>query len=124
MSDAFSIQSLRTTWPFMSIPRIATACVPASSGVGGELDAAGFAATARQHLSLDDDVAAELLCRGRRLLGVVATRPVRDGDAEAGEQLFSLVLVEVHGRGNLPAPHRTDAVQGNDTIWAANRVEG
>ena len=36
-------------------------------GRSGELDPTGFAATARQHLRLDDDVAAELFRRRRRL---------------------------------------------------------
>ena len=49
-------------------------------GVVGELDAAGLAAAARQHLRLDDDLAAELL-RGARAPppGVVASRPSETG---------------------------------------------
>ena len=54
-------------------------------GVGrilGELDAAGLAAAAGQHLSLDDDRAAELLRGGARLLRGRRETPVRDGDPE------------------------------------------
>ncbi len=64
---------------------------------GRELDAAGLAAAAGEHLRLDDDRAAELL-RGRAgLLRRVGAAPVRDGDADAPEELLALVLVEVHG---------------------------
>ena len=47
-----------TVWPLMSMPRIAAACSAASSGVVGQLDAAGLAAAADLHLRLDDDRAA------------------------------------------------------------------
>ena len=58
---------------------------------------AGLAATARQHLRLDDDGAAELLGRPARLLGRGREATLRDGDSEAPEELLPLVLVEVHG---------------------------
>ena len=58
----------------MSRPRAS-----ASAGVVGELDAAGLAAAAGQHLRLDDDAAADLLGRGARLLGRQATRPSETG---------------------------------------------
>ena len=54
----------------------------ASSGSVGELDAAGLAAPAGQHLRLDDDRAAELLGRLARLLGRRGEPPLRDGDPE------------------------------------------
>ena len=62
----------------------------------GELDAAGLAAPAGQHLRLDDDLAAELLGRLPRLGRRLGDAPLRDGDAEAAEELLALVLVEVH----------------------------
>ncbi len=65
-------------------------------GAGRELDAAGLAATAGEHLRLDDDRAAELLCRGARLGRRVGDAALGDGDAVAGEQLLALVLIEVH----------------------------
>ena len=67
--------------------------------VVGELDPAGLAAAARQHLRLDDDRAAELLGRGARLLGGLRRPPVRDGNAEALEELLALILVEVQSDG-------------------------
>ena len=63
--------------------------------VVGELDAAGLAAAAGQHLRLDDDLAAELLGRRPRLLRRRREPPVGDGNAEAPEELLALVLVEV-----------------------------
>ena len=62
----------------------------------GELHAAGLAAAAREHLSLDDDRAADLL---RGLPGLLRRRretPLGDGDPEPLEELLALVLVEVH----------------------------
>ena len=68
-------------------------------GTVGELDAAGLAAAAGQHLRLDDDRPAELLGRGPRLPGRRREAALRDGDAEAREELLALVLVEIHGAG-------------------------
>ncbi len=82
----------------------------ASSTLVRELDAAGLAAAAGQHLRLDDDRAAELLRGGAGLLRRVGAAPVRDGDADAPEQLLALVLVEVHRRRTLAAG-RARAVQ-------------
>ena len=65
-------------------------------GIGRELDAAGLATPAREHLRLDDDRATELLCRGARLGRRVGDAALGDGDAVAGEQLLALVLIEVH----------------------------
>ena len=66
--------------------------------VAGELDAAGLAASAGQHLGLDDDLAGEHLgsraCLGRR----ARHAPVGDGYPKAREELLALVLVQVHGR--------------------------
>src|SRR5262249_52230303 len=62
----------------------------------GELDAAGLAASARQHLRLHDDTSAELLRRRARLGSGCREPTVRDRDPEAPTELLSLVLVEVH----------------------------
>ena len=64
--------------------------------VDGELDAAGLAAPAGEHLSLDDDRPAELLGGRTRLLGRRRKPPLRDRDAELPEELLALVLVEIH----------------------------
>ena len=64
-------------------------------GVVGELDPARLAAPAGQHLRLDDDLAAELLGRGARLLRRRRGPSLRDRDAEALEELLALILVEV-----------------------------
>ena len=68
----------------------------ASSGVVGELDPAGLAAAAGQHLRLDDDRAAELLGGRARLVGRRREPALGDRDPEAAEELLALVLVEVH----------------------------
>ena len=65
-------------------------------GILGELDAAGLAAAARQHLSLDDDRAAELLGSRARLLRGRREPPLGDRDSELLEELLALVLVEIH----------------------------
>jgi hypothetical protein len=64
--------------------------------VGGELDPAGLAAPADQHLRLDDDGVADLARgRERRLDG--ARRPAgRDREAVAREELLALVLEQIH----------------------------
>ena len=69
-------------------------------GILGELDAAGLAAAARQHLSLDDDRAAELLGSRPCLLRGRREPPLGDGDSELLEELLALVLVEIHRRAD------------------------
>jgi hypothetical protein len=64
-----------------------------------ELDPPGLPAPAREHLRLHDDRASELLRRRPRLLRRLGQPTVGDRDAEAGKELFSLVLVQVHRRG-------------------------
>src|SRR5690606_33741181 len=62
-----------------------------------ELDAAGLAAAAGMDLGLDHpEVTADRLGRVNRLLGRARHLPWRDRDAEVGEQLLGLVLVEIH----------------------------
>jgi hypothetical protein len=62
----------------------------------GELDAAALAAAACVDLGLDDDLAAELV-RGRPgVFGGGGDAALRDGDAEAGENLLRLELVDLH----------------------------
>src|SRR5919108_109714 len=79
-------------------------------GIVSELDPARLAAPAREHLRLDDDGAAELLGGPSRFLRGRRQPPVRDGYAEAPEELLALVLVEIHRRGRVylrapgPAP--------------------
>ena len=77
-------------------------------GIVGELDAARLAAAAGQNLSLDDDRPAELLGRGARLFGRRREPALRDGDAEAREELLALVLVEIHRRGTRILRRRAD----------------
>ena len=94
----------------MSSPRISRGLLLGVVRVVGELDPAGLAAPARQHLGLDDDLAAELLGGGARLLGRRRQPPLRDGDAEAAEELLALVLVEIHRRRTLAVERRSSAV--------------
>ena len=78
-------------------------------GIVGELDAAGLAAAAGQHLRLDDDGAAELLGRLARLLGRGGEPSVGDRDPDAPEEILALVLVEVHRRRTLTTRRRWTA---------------
>ncbi len=64
--------------------------------VGRELDPARLAASTGEHLGLDDDRAAEHLCRLPRLAGRGRQAPLGDRDADPAEQLLALVLVEIH----------------------------
>ena len=64
----------------------------------GQLDAAGLAAAADQHLRLDDDGIAELVGGGERLVDGLRGLPVGNGNAVLGEELLALVLEEVHRR--------------------------
>ena len=91
-------------------------------GVGrvlGELDAAGLAAAAGQHLRLDDGLTAELLGRGTRLLRRRRKPPVGDGDAELLEELLALVLVEIHRPRGTSSMRRLDSAP-----WTRSSVEG
>src|SRR4051794_15157864 len=66
----------------------------------GELDPAGLSAAAGEDLRLDDDLAADLLGGGASLFGSCRDTPFGYGDPEALEQFLSLMLVEVHRRGD------------------------
>ena len=68
MSEACSIHSVRTMWPLMSMPEDVRRVLARLGLVGGELDAAGLAAAADQHLGLDDDRVADLVRRRDRVL--------------------------------------------------------
>ena len=65
-----------------------------------ELDPARLPSAPGQHLGLDDDLAADLLGGGSGLLRGRGDTPLRDRDPEALEEFLSLVLVEVHRRGD------------------------
>ena len=80
----------------MSRPRIAVAFSAASSGVGGQLDAAGLAPAAGLDLRLHHDGGADPGGRGLRLLGGVGHLARQHGYAVRGEELLRLVLVQVH----------------------------
>ena len=99
MSDALSIQSVRTTWPRMSRPRISSARSAASSGVFASLMPPALPRPPDQHLRLDDDRAADLGGGGARFLGRQCDATLGDGDAEAREELLALVLIEIHCAG-------------------------
>ena len=66
--------------------------------VGGELDPAGLAAAADQHLCLDHDGVADLGRRCHRVLDVLDSSAGGDLQAVAREQLLALVLKQVHLR--------------------------
>ena len=65
-------------------------------GVVGQLDAAGLAPAADLHLRLDHDRVAGGFGLGDGLVDGVGHAAGRRGDAEAGEVLLALVLVEIH----------------------------
>ena len=96
MSDAVSIQSLRTTWPADVEAEDLLRALLRLVRVRRELDPARLAAPAGEHLRLDDDGAAEHLGGLPRLAGSRREPPLRDGDPDPPEELLALVLVEVH----------------------------
>ena len=66
---------------------------------GAQLDAAGFASGTEWICALTAQRdAANFRGAVDRLLGTVGHAPPRNGDAEAGKELFGLVLVDVHSR--------------------------
>ena len=101
MSDAFSIQSRADDVPADVHAEDRGRVRLGLLGRVRELDAAGLAAAADEHLRLDDDLAAELLGSGASLLGSRREAPLRHRNAGAREQLLSLVFVEIHGRARV-----------------------
>jgi hypothetical protein len=67
-------------------------------GVGGDLDPAGLAAAADQHLGLDRTGEADPLGGGYGGLDCRGDLAARHGYAVLGEELLSLILEEVHSR--------------------------
>ena len=101
MSEARSIQSVRTTWPRMSRPRISPARSAASSGVAASLMPPALPRPPVSTCALTTTgppISAAAACAS---LGRERDAPLRDGDAEAREQLLALVLVEIHLRRRL-----------------------
>ncbi len=88
----------------MSIPRMAPAWARTSSGVVGQLDAAGLAPPADLDLRLDDDRVASFvgLCDG--VVDRVGDAPRRYRDAVVGEVLLALVFEQVHNALLLVGP--------------------
>ena len=64
--------------------------------VGGELHAAGLAATADQHLRLHDHRVADLVGRVHGVLHARHRLALGDAQSVAGEQLLALVFQQVH----------------------------
>ncbi len=63
----------------------------------GDFHAAGFAASAYQHLGFDDGASAEFLGGPPRFFRVGRHPSFGDGDSIFGEDQFGLVFVEFHG---------------------------
>ena len=86
--------------PLMSMPRIAAATVSASSGLDGELHAAGLAAAADEDLGLDHDragaVGEEPLGGGARLGDGVGDLPGGDRQALGDEQRLGVGFLDLH----------------------------
>ena len=95
MSDADSIQSRADDVAADVQPEDLAGARLGLVGIGRELDAAGLAAPAGQHLRLDDDRPTELLRRLPRLLGSGREPTLGHGDPVAREELLALILVEV-----------------------------
>ena len=67
-----------------------------------QLDAAALTATARVNLRFDNpDVATELLGGLDRVVDSECGQTLPDGDAVLGEELFRLILVNLHSRFDL-----------------------
>ena len=101
MSEASSIHTSWTVKPWMSMPRMRVGVLLGLGAVLGELDAAGLAAAADQHLRLDDARVADLLGGRDGLVDGRRGRAVRDRDPVAGEELLSLIFEKVHCCGRI-----------------------
>ena len=99
MSDARSIQSLRTTWPRMSSPRISRAFSSASSGVAASLIPPALPRPPVSTCALTTTGPPSSSAAARASSGERREPPLGDGDPVAAEELLALVLVEVHGPG-------------------------
>src|SRR5690606_4809167 len=81
---------------------------------GSRLLELALAASARMDLRLDHpDRPGKLLSRGDRLLDCESRKPLRRRHAILPEQLFGLVLVDVHWRGFL-----LNAVDGTASVFS------
>ena len=87
--------------PLMSMPRMPAATCSASSGVDGELHAAGLAPPADEDLGLDDDRrragAEDPLGRGTCLRHGVGDLPAGYGQALGDEQRLGVGFLDLHG---------------------------
>ena len=89
--------------PLMSMPRIASATAARLVDRAGELDAAGLAAAADEHLGLDrrpcrHPSARKRSRRGACLVDGVGDLPGRDGQALGDEQRLGVGFLDLHGR--------------------------
>ena len=82
--------------PLMSMPRMACGLLARLLGRLGQLDAAGLAAPADQHLRLDDDHLADAPGDGLGLVRRVGHFPGVHRDAVPRQDLFGLVFVYIH----------------------------
>ena len=101
MSEAPSTQTWWTVngpspWgPVMSMSEDRVGCGLGLVAVLGDLDAAGLAAAADQHLRLDDARVADLLGRLDGGLDVMGDLAARHRDAVAREELLALIFEKV-----------------------------
>src|SRR3974377_837278 len=96
MSDDHSTHSPRPRRPLMSRPRRASRARGPLVGIARGLAATGLAAPAHLDLGLDHDRVPDGLGLGDGLLHRVGHAAGRRGNAEPGEVLLALVLVEIH----------------------------
>jgi phytoene/squalene synthetase len=80
----------------MSMPKDLGRMAADGLGVVGQLDAAGLAPAAHLHLRLHHHRVAGGVGLGHGFVHRVGHAPRRYRDAEAGEVLLALVLVEIH----------------------------
>ncbi len=96
MSEACSIHSVRTTCALDVHPEDVARVLAGLALVGRELDPAGLAPTADQHLCLDHHRVADLARRAHGVLDGAHGLAGGDPQSVAGEQLLALVLQQVH----------------------------
>ena len=115
MSEACSIHTMRDDVALDVDAEDVAGVLADLVGVGGELHAAGLAATADVHLGLHHHRVADRVGGGDGLVDRVDRATVGHRDAERGEELLALVFEKIHGGkasqvpDNRPKRRRGDA---------------
>jgi hypothetical protein len=98
MSSAGVTSTFSTVSPLISIPRMFSACSRASAAVLASFTPSGLSPASGVDLGLHDDHAAVLSGDGLGVVGRRGDLTRRDRNPGRPEELFRLILVDVHAR--------------------------